>query len=203
MFWYTLPVHTGTNISFQDKTPLLLPPAVGILEGEEAEQERRDSLEGLLADLLTGGDVEPVLAEILEQWENQRARSVAVGSQQQQQEERLSHTTDISDQLHQIMEQKMSAFSAKKVEKSQEELQMKAAILASYSQVGCVSLKKNCVFYQDFAKPVNEVLLKMGVLKLHEIVSKNAIKLGCCDLISNWGNLNVIPDLLFAGTSSC
>jgi len=34
------------------------------------------------------------------------------------------------------MEQKMSVFSAKKVEKSQEQLQIKAAILASYSQVG-------------------------------------------------------------------
>ena len=48
-----------------------------------------------------------------------------------------SSRLDISDQLHQIMEQKMSVFSAKKVEKtSQEQLQMKAAILASYSQVG-------------------------------------------------------------------
>jgi hypothetical protein len=42
---------------------------------------------------------------------------------------------DISDQLHQIMEQKMSVFSAKKVVKSEEQLQIKAAILASYSQV--------------------------------------------------------------------
>jgi hypothetical protein len=39
------------------------------------------------------------------------------------------------------MEQKMSVFSAKKVEKSQEQLQIKAAILASYSQVGVPQLK--------------------------------------------------------------
>jgi hypothetical protein len=39
------------------------------------------------------------------------------------------------------MEQKMSVFSAKKVEKSQEQLQIKAAILASYSQVGVPKLK--------------------------------------------------------------
>jgi hypothetical protein len=40
------------------------------------------------------------------------------------------------------MEQKMSVFSAKKVEKSQEQLQIKAAILASYSQVGVPQLKR-------------------------------------------------------------
>jgi hypothetical protein len=38
------------------------------------------------------------------------------------------------------MEQKMSVFSAKKVEKSQEQLQIKAAILASYSQVGSAQI---------------------------------------------------------------
>jgi Fe-S cluster assembly ATPase SufC len=107
-------------------------PAVGILEGDEPEQEQRESLEGLLADLLSAADVEPVLNQILEKWASQRAQSGALLTQQE--EKKVNHT-DISDQLHQIMEQKMSAFSAKKVEKSQEELQMKAAILASYSQV--------------------------------------------------------------------
>ena len=112
------------------------PSAVSILEGDEPYEERQESLEALLADLLAGGDVEPVLAEILRQWEEgQQARPAPLTPIRSEGEGRTQPALDISDQLHQIMEQKMSVFSAKKVEKSKEQLQMKAAILASYSQV--------------------------------------------------------------------
>ena len=40
---------------------------------------------------------------------------------------------DISDQLHKIMEEKMSNFSVQKTEKTDEEKKLKAAIMASYA----------------------------------------------------------------------
>ncbi len=112
-------------------SPLL---TVSILEGDEPLAERSEGLEALLADLLPEDQVQPVLAEVLRRWEARQSGPPGTANNSSSSE--ADHAgLDISDQLHQIMEQKMSVFSAKKVVKSEEQLQIKAAILASYSQV--------------------------------------------------------------------
>merc|ERR1719348_1164749 len=75
--------------------------------------------------------VDSTLAKILGRWEQEE------GGKGEQKEESLAKepVMDITEQMQKITQEKLANFSLKKVEQTEEQLAMKAAILQGYSEV--------------------------------------------------------------------
>jgi len=107
------------------------PYITSILEGEdEGEEEKEEGITAILSDVLDREDlINSVLKEIQDRWKKHLSKSAVVN------EAPKEPKLEIDDQLHKIMEQKMSNFSVQKKEATAEEKKLKAAILAGYATV--------------------------------------------------------------------
>jgi len=112
---------------------VFLPYILSILEGEdETEEEKCEGLTGLLSDVLDSeAAIEATLQEILARWQQSqqdgsKVEDVASGVEQ----------IDITEKMHQITQQKIAASPVIKLEKTEEEKRLKAAILNGFSAGG-------------------------------------------------------------------
>jgi len=107
------------------------PYIVGILESEETPEEQEEGIDSILSDILT----EESLIESLKQEIKTNWAKFNNNLQEQESKKEVKPVEDLCVQMNRIMEEKNQSFSSNKKEQTDEEKQLKAAILASYAQV--------------------------------------------------------------------
>jgi len=111
------------------------PYITSILEGEESQEDKDEGVLEILSDIITEEtQIKSLLKEIKERWQQltQQRDDVTASKDSKQMH---SAKLDINDQMHKIMEEKLSNFAIAKKEPTAEEKRLKAAILASYAEV--------------------------------------------------------------------
>ena len=116
---------------------VFLPYIVGILDGdEESEEEKREGIVGLLADVLEDeAAIEKTIKEIFVKW---REESESCSSSVETVVEEVSKL-DITHQMHLITQEKIATSKINKSEKTEEEKKVKAAILGGFTTGGRVA----------------------------------------------------------------
>ena len=109
---------------------VFLPYIVDILDGEEeSEDEKREGIVGLLADVLEDeAAIEKTLNEILVKWRESHSGSSSVETVVEE-----VSKLDITHQMHVITQEKIATSKINKTEKTEEVKKVKAAILSGYS----------------------------------------------------------------------
>jgi len=107
------------------------PYIVGILESEETQEEQEEGIDSILSDILTEESlIKSLKEEIKSNW-----TKFNNNLQEQESKKEEKPVEDLCVQMHRIMEEKNQSFSSNKKEQTDEEKQLKAAILGSYSLV--------------------------------------------------------------------
>jgi len=107
------------------------PYIVGILESEETPEEQEEGIDSILSDILTEESlIKSLKEEIKSNW-----TKFNNNLQEQESKKEEKPVEDLCVQMHRIMEEKNQSFSSNKKEQTDEEKQLKAAILGSYSLV--------------------------------------------------------------------
>ena len=107
------------------------PYIIDLLDGDDPEFEVKEGLSAiLLSDILDDEVViENTMKEILLKWNNH------VEASKVDEVKDVGAELDISGKMNQIMEEKMANFSISRVERTEEEVRIKEAILAGFSEV--------------------------------------------------------------------
>jgi len=117
---------------------VFLPYLSSILETEVGE-EREEGLRDILQDILQGQEdkIDETLQSLIARWEETQGEPGADKGTEQLNKE--VESLDLTEKMHQITQQKLANFSSRKVEQTEEQKAMKAAILQGYSEVpdGC------------------------------------------------------------------
>ena len=111
---------------------VFLPYIISILEGgDETEEEKKDGITGLLADVLDNeDDIEKAYSDIIAQFEKlNKTESVSEVSE-------TVDKLDITEKMHAITQEKIANSLVRKVEKTEEEKRLKQAILNGFSGGG-------------------------------------------------------------------
>ena len=106
------------------------PYIIDLLDGDNPEFQVKEVLSAILSDILDDEVViKNTMKEILLKWSNHAEASKV------DEVKDVGAELDISGKMHQIMEDKMAIFSMNKVERTEEEMRIKEAILAGFSEV--------------------------------------------------------------------
>ena len=111
---------------------VFLPYIISILEGgDETEEEKKDGITGLLADVLDNeDDIEKAYSDIIAQFEKlNKTESVNEVSE-------TVDKLDITEKMHAITQEKIANSLVRKVEKTEEEKRLKQAILNGFAGGG-------------------------------------------------------------------
>ncbi|XP_055298807.1 coiled-coil domain-containing protein 43 [Sitodiplosis mosellana] len=96
---------------------------LGILEGDESKDEKREALEGILSAIIED-DLENVIKEITDEWEKCEPKSEAVATESE----------DVDAKLARLLENKHITTTVQRTY-TEEEKKIREQILAQYSQV--------------------------------------------------------------------
>ena len=106
------------------------PYIIDLLDGDNPEFQVKEVLSAILSDILDDEVViKNTMKEILLKWSNHAEASKV------DEVKDVGAELDISGKMHQIMEDKMAIFSMNKVERTEEEMRIKEALLVGFSEV--------------------------------------------------------------------
>ena len=111
---------------------VFLPYIISILEGgDETEEDKKDGITGLLADVLDNeDDIEKAYSDIIAQFEKlNKTESMSEVSE-------TVDKLDITEKMHAITQEKIANSLVRKVEKTEEEKRLKQAILNGFAGGG-------------------------------------------------------------------